>query len=163
MGLDMYLERMPRQIYGRNNVEYHNAVEVGYWRKANQIHNWFVEHVQDGIDDCDYHKEVTKEILEELLDTCTKVYESCSMMIGPVKNGSVYKNGEWSDCIEPGKVVIDATVAKELLPTTSGFFFGSTDYDEYYVDDIAQTIDIITKVLKTTDFDKEMIYYCSSW
>ena len=26
---------------------------VGYWRKQNAIHNWFVENVQDGIDDCD--------------------------------------------------------------------------------------------------------------
>jgi hypothetical protein len=26
--------------------------EVGYWRKANQIHHWFVENVQDGQDDC---------------------------------------------------------------------------------------------------------------
>jgi hypothetical protein len=24
---------------------------VGYWRKANAIHRWFVEHVQDGNDD----------------------------------------------------------------------------------------------------------------
>ena len=26
--------------------------EVGYWRKANQIHNWFVTNVQHGEDDC---------------------------------------------------------------------------------------------------------------
>ena len=38
--------------------------QVGYWRKANQIHNWFVENVQDGEDDCCYHNEVTKEYLE---------------------------------------------------------------------------------------------------
>ena len=51
----------------------------------------------------------------------------------------------------------------ELLPTTSGFFFGGTDYDEYYVNDIKETIDIVTKVLETTDFEKEMVYYVSSW
>ncbi len=26
--------------------------EVAYWRKANAIHKWFVENVQDGQDDC---------------------------------------------------------------------------------------------------------------
>ena len=26
--------------------------EVGYWRKANAIHKWFVDNVQDGNDDC---------------------------------------------------------------------------------------------------------------
>ncbi len=155
----MFLEKMPRGK--KPNGEF--AEEVGYWRKANMIHDWMVEHVQDGFDDCCYHNEVTKEILEELLDTCTKVYESCTMILGPVKNGQMHKDGEWVDCIEPGKVVIDPTVAKELLPTTSGFFFGSTEYDEYYVEHIANTIDIITQVLETTDFDKEMIYYVSSW
>lgn len=44
--------------------------QVGYWRKANHIHNWFVENVQDGEDDCRYHGEVTKEDLEELLVSC---------------------------------------------------------------------------------------------
>ena len=65
--------------------------------------------------------------------------------------------------MEPGKYVKDSSVAEELLPSTSGFFFGSTDYDEYYVDDIKNTIDIINKVLETTDFDTQMLYYGSSW
>ena len=159
MGLDMYLERMPRGV----KPNYELGIEVGYWRKANMIHDWFVNHVQDGIDDCGYHNEVTKEILEELLDTCTKVYESCTMIVGQVNNGSVYENGKWTACLEPGKVVIDPTVAKELLPTTSGFFFGSTDYDEYYVNKIENTIRIINEVLETTDFETEAIYYISSW
>lgn len=159
MGLDMFLERMPRGE--KPNCEF--AEEVGYWRKANAIHNWFVDHVQDGYDDCRYHNEVTKEVLEELLDTCTKVYTSCTMMLGKVKNGAMIKDGEWVDCFETGGVVIDPTVAKELLPTTSGFFFGGTDYDEYYVDQIENTISIINQVLDTTDFDNEMIYYVSSW
>ncbi len=30
------------------NLEFH----IGYWRKANAIHNWFVQHVQDGKDEC---------------------------------------------------------------------------------------------------------------
>lgn len=106
--------------------------QVGYWRKANQIHNWFVEHVQDGVDDCCYHHEVTKEDLEELLDTCHEV-------------------------------LCNHDLAELRLPTQCGFFFGCTEYDEYYFDDLKNTIDIITKILETTDFDKEMIYYVSSW
>jgi hypothetical protein len=154
------LEKVPRG----KSPSYEISEEVGYWRKANMIHNWFVEHVQDGIDDCRYHNEVTKETLEELLDTCIKVYESCTMIVGTVKNGKMTdKNGEWVDCIEPGKVVIDPTVAEELLPTRAGFFFGSYDYDEYYVDKIENTIRIIKDVLATTDFDTEAIYYISSW
>ena len=137
--------------------------QVGYWRKANEIHNWFVKHVQDGIDDCGYHHEVTKEILEELLDTCQTVLNSCTLVLGQIKNGETFKDGEWVPIMEDGYTIADSSVAEELLPTQSGFFFGGTSYDQWYVDDIKDTIDIITKVLETTDFDKEMIYYVSSW
>ena len=138
--------------------------EVGYWRKANEIHNWFVENVQDGEDDCCYHNEVTKETLEELLDICQTVLNSCELITGKVENGySFDENGNRVYNYIDGTVVKDPSVAQELLPTQSGFFFGGTSYDEWYVADIKDTIDIITKVLKTTDFDKEMIYYVSSW
>lgn len=143
---------------------YHTIHEqVGYWRKANAIHEWLVNHVQDGEDDCCYHQEVTKGVIEGLLDTCEKVYNSCTMMLGYVKNGEQCVDGKWKSIYEVGKTVIDSSVADELLPTASGFFFGSTDYDEYYVKDIEYTIDLCRRILDTTDFDKEMLYYVSSW
>ena len=145
--------------YGTNSIIEH----VGYWRKANQIHNWFVNNVQDGEDDCNYHNEVTKEKLEELHDTCIAVLESCVMINGKVKNGYTMEHGEWKANYEEGKVVIDSSVAEELLPVSTGFFFGSDEYDEYYVNDIVETIKIINEVLKETDFEKQAIYYRSSW
>lgn len=146
--------------YGRNRI----IDEVGYWRKANQIHNWFVEHIQDGVDDCNYHREVTEEDLEELRDTCIKVLESCVMTYGKVKNGEQYtKENGWETIYENGKIVIDPSVAQELLPNRSGFFFGSTEYDEYYVESLVDTIKIINKVLEETDFETQAIYYVSSW
>ena len=137
--------------------------EVGYWRKANQIHNWFVDHVQNGIDDCGYHNEVTKEMLEKLLATCMLVLNSCEMADGEINNGYEFKDGTRVPITTEGKYIVNPAVAAELLPTASGFFFGSTDYDEYYVADIQNTIDIINTVLETTDFDTQMIYYASSW
>ena len=116
--------------------------QVGYWRKANHIHNWFVEHVQGGVDDCGYHEEVTKETLEWLLDVCQEVLDNCEVIDG---------------------VVTNADFAEDLFPTQHGFFFGETEYSEWYIDDIKETIDIITKALETTDFETQMIYYVSSW
>jgi hypothetical protein len=46
--------------------------QVAYWRKANQIHKWFVDNVQDGEDDCREYS-VDREQLQKLLETCTKV------------------------------------------------------------------------------------------
>lgn len=42
--------------YGFNSI----AEDVGYWRKANAIHAWFVKNVQGGVDNCQSH-EVSKE------------------------------------------------------------------------------------------------------
>ena len=64
---------------------------------------------------------------------------------------------------EDEKHVKDSSVAEKLLPTTLGFFFGSHEYDEWYVEDIKHTIDVINKVLETTDFETQMVYYGSSW
>lgn len=46
--------------------------EIATWRKANQIHHWFVETVQNGKDDmCSY--EVSKENLQDLYTSCVNV------------------------------------------------------------------------------------------
>lgn len=95
---------------------------VGYWRKANAIHQWFVDNVQEGRDECQ-ESYVTKEQLQTLLETCKKVKEA-SVLVNETE-------------------IKDASVAKELLPSQSGFFFGGTEYDQYYLDDINQTIEIL--------------------
>lgn len=46
--------------------------EFGYWRKANAIHNWFVENVQDGVDNCGNYY-VSMEKLKDLLVLVKKV------------------------------------------------------------------------------------------
>lgn len=38
-------------------------------------------------------------------------------------------------------------IAHEKLPTQSGFFFGSTEYDDYYFETINYTIELFEKVL----------------
>lgn len=158
MGLDMYLLK---KIYIGANFE-HNEIageinitkggepfkinmnkvtyvieDWGDWRKANAIHQWFVENVQEGKDDCrEYY--VSEDKLKELLDICNQIKAN-------------------------------PTLAPELLPTQGGFFFGSTDYDEYYWDDIDLTISIIENAIQDREVvnDKEYIrgdiYYSSSW
>ena len=190
MGLDMYLEKCDRRAWGykdfnideikENKPELYKEIqpflttrgkyvqwesifaEVGYWRKANAIHKWFVENVQDGNDNCDYY-EASKEQLEELLAICNTVKSSTKMEHNYVKNGERFENGMWCPIVEEGDTIANPEVAEELLPTQSGFFFGSTDYDQYYMQDIEDTIEILTRALQETDFDREMIVYTSSW
>ena len=135
---------------------------VAYWRKANQIHDWFVENVQDGNDDCDMY-EVDKWQLEDLLHTCQIVKENSKLIDGKVKNGQTLVDGKWVDIIEDGRLIEDPSVARELLPTSVGCFFGSTEYDQWYMEDIDYTIDALTKLISETDFDNEVVAYQSSW
>lgn len=132
------------------------------WRKANQIHNWFVGNVQNGVDDCDAN-EVSKEQLEELLEICTNVLAHSKLIKGKVINGYTFENGKKVPIYQKGKTISDPSYAAEHLPSSSGFFFGSTDYDQWYYEDVKYTSEKLKEVLKQTDFDKEIVYYSSSW
>lgn len=59
------------------------------------------------------------------------------------------------------EIVADHDKASDLLPTQGGFFFGNTDYDEYYFMDIDDTVKQLKEALKL-DSDWEF-YYQSSW
>lgn len=134
--------------------------EIGYWRKANHIHKWFVKNVQGDTDDCGVYP-VTKNQLRELYELCRKVKKECNLVDGIVNNGYSYANGIKTYNTKPGKVLENPEIAEKLLPTQEGFFFGSTDYDEYYMQDIESTIDIIEPLLKKEEQDT--FYYHSSW
>jgi hypothetical protein len=166
MGLDMYLVKKTyiganyehRKVTGKIDIKIggqpvkinfkrlSEIVEhVGYWRKANHIHKWFVDNCQDGEDDC-REAYVSKEQLQELLDTCKKVLKAKTAK----KGKKVAVKGEVEE------------TAEDLLPPQSGFFFGGTEIDENYYNDIKDTIKIIEGLLKE-GIDNASIYYQSSW
>jgi hypothetical protein len=105
------------------------SINVAYWRKANQIHKWFVDNVQDGEDNCgEYY--VSREKLKELLTTCRQ---------------ALFKK-------DPS----------ELMPS-AGFFFGSYDIDQYYWQDIKDTIKQIAPLIENDEYKDLSYYYQSSW
>lgn len=73
-------------------------MELMYWRKANAIHRWFVENVQDGKDDCgEYY--VSMENLILLRDTCKQVIDNPSLGEGllPTADGFFFGNTEYDE------------------------------------------------------------------
>lgn len=108
------------------------SLKVGYWRKANAIHNWFVEQHADGVDNC-RQIYVSLDDLKELKGLCLEV-------------------------------LADHKKAESLLPSTGGFFFGSTDYDEWYYKDLEETVRIIDKaVMMDIKYSGLDFYYRASW
>ena len=59
------------------------------------------------------------------------------------------------------RILNDRNLASELLPTQEGFFFGSTEYDEYYFGDLEETVRIIDDALSCGD--EWTFAYQSSW
>jgi hypothetical protein len=61
-------------------------------------------------------------------------------------------------------IVLQPSMAGDVLPTQPGFFFGSYDYDDWYMEDMKETIDIIDHVLKVfpeDDWDWSFVYHAS--
>lgn len=110
-------------------------VEVGYWRKANQIHKWMVDNVQGGEDNCASYC-TSIEQLNELLKIC-------------------------SDILAEQDKEKQVKLAEETLPPQSGFFFGSTEIDEGYMQDLKRTVEIINNLKKLPE--ECSLYYSSSW
>lgn len=199
MGLDMYLIKAKRKR-GRISKRIHDIDDVyddysfiGQWRKANHIHKWFVDHVQDGFDNCEFYQ-VTKEQLIELRDTCKKVIDASTLVDGKVIGSYGFKKkfiffgpAVSKPNYVKGLRIKNAKVAKELLPCQAGFFFGTTDYDEWYYNNTMYTMNLINDILNgevvvkdytysekdnkyvevertyKTDVDKDVYYYNSSW
>ena len=113
------------------------------WRKANAIHKFFVDEVQEGNDNCQRHY-VSRETLEELLDRITTILDIKTPVAREMK-------------------------AEELLPTDiEGCFFGTKEYDDWYYKDLEDTKKTLEKVFEYEEqaeagkcFDS--FYYQSSW
>ena len=60
-------------------------------------------------------------------------------------------------------VLDNHTIAKDVLPTRSGPFFGGTDYDEYYFDDVKIVREELFELWKGFDSDRDVVYVIMSW
>lgn len=113
------------------------SCNIAYWSKANAIHAWFVRECQNGNDDCQ-RSHVPREKLKTLRDLCVKITNQKS----PEKQRNM---------------------AEKNLPTQSGFFFGGTEYDEWYWSSIEYTAETLTKILESDKLKDHEFAYFASW
>ena len=91
------------------------AHDCGQFRKVNFLLPFFC--YEENCED----KEIRREELENLVSTCKKVLEAFEKRDNESDNEELW-----------------VTIAEKYLPTKSGFYFGSTDYDECYIDDVLE-------------------------
>jgi hypothetical protein len=137
--------------------------EVAYWRKFNALHGWFVNECGDGEDDC---KEVyvDESKIEELLVLLKQVQEK-------LNNSKIITTTakDWRGEDVEVKVYECADEVVDLFPPTQGFFFGGSDIDEWYKQDVDNTIEVLEELVKENEQGKELglyggdYYYRASW
>ena len=155
MGLDMYLyqnifigaEYEYRKVTGTIDIQADGkkididlsklsyvCERIAYWRKANAVHRWFVENLADGVDDCKPIN-VSSGDLIKLRDLCSSILAE--------------QEGEQRN-----------RKAMELLPPQEGFFFGSTEIDQGYYEDLQYTVKALSGIVP---FEADEYIYEASW
>jgi hypothetical protein len=139
------------------------VVEIIDWRKENHIHAWFVHNVQGGEDRCE-DAIVSKEKLAEFVRLCNEIVEGCKLVDGDVFVGRMGTATGMQDMFEPGKVLSEDSkaLAERLMPTQSGFFFGSTQYSIWYLKSLQDAVAALEPVLEKMAEDDTIVYW-SSW
>ena len=120
----MYIYKAKKNDKG-DRGEWKLGEELIYWRKANQIRKWIVDNLGYNEDaDCEFFP-IDKDDFENLIFDITKILE----------------------CNKNERHVM----AESIMPTSSGFFFGGTEYDEWYFKDLEYTKDEVQKVIDNWD------------
>ena len=114
--------------------------QVGYWRKFNALHNHIVENYADCRDECQQIG-LHEDDLREILNTLNQAKDVLDRNV--------------SDEVKADKL-------SRILPTSEGFFFGATEYGDYYEECVDYTISVLTDLLDECD-DDCTFYYQASW
>lgn len=138
--------------------------EVGYWRKFNALHGWFVENCGGGKDECqEIYVENGK--MEELLKTLKQVQGVMNKSRKFVKTLT-----DWNNSPYDVEVYECEDEVRELFSPTEGFFFGGGEIDEYYKHQVDSTVELIENLLKEVDRTDSVkglysgdFYYQASW
>ena len=117
--------------------------KVAYFRKVNLLLPFFgySENCSDLI--------ITKDQVEDLIGTCSNVLDYFSNLYELNSFKEYYDKQEWIE------------YCQETLPNQDGFFFGSYEYDECYIDKVQRVKKIFQEVIENVDWERQdLVMYC---
>lgn len=132
--------------------------QIGYWRKFNALQAFFENRVESDYELC-HGIYVYEDTIKELISTFNKILKdikTCETEEIQYCNG--WCNGEKT---YDTKEVYKSQVAQELLPPGDGFFYGSQEIDEWYVEDIKYSLKLFKKALELMKLGYDIIYEAS--
>lgn len=127
-------------VVGEDNIVDNFYNNEFYWRKFNALHYWMVNNYDGDEDDCEAHRLSVEKFLEvyDILKKIVEIFppeeewEEIEEKFGNSDETYIYKEPIITDEL---REKLDA-----LLPPQSGFFFGSTHYDDWYFGHVKRTI-----------------------
>lgn len=123
--------------------------EVCYWCKFNALHKYINDNFNDHDNDNCVRIDLEIEDIEKILEIAKEIKKKVKLI---------------DDEIDKPEI------CEKLLPTEDGFFFGSTKYDDYYMENIDKTIEQLERVIEEHEKLLEMVecrwdisYYYEAW
>lgn len=122
------LKEFAKQIDANNFMSKETKYQVGYWRKVNSIHHWFVEECAEGEDNCrpiyvPLHKlQELKELVDKVLANRTKANE-----LLPNQKGFFFGSQDYDEWYFK-----DLEYTQEILNDVIKFVKEHDDYDIIY-------------------------------
>lgn len=144
MGLDMYLIEVPKEELPKDFDDYIQKDEKAYEKSSNYGRVVAVWRKANMIHNwfCGHCEELENEVLYKVtLDNLKELLETIE------------------DVLESKKV----STARRELPTCSGFFYGSTEYDDWYWEYLKDSKKYIEDVINSFDPDTDGLIYYASW
>ena len=102
------------------NVRYIEEL-FGEFRKFNALHAYVVDNFGGGVDEC--------QVIYLDIDNLIQIHEMLSLVKESLSIG-------------------DKVIASQTLPPSEGFFFGSTEIDEWYEKDVNEAVEVFGKVIE---------------
>jgi len=168
MGLDMYLFSAPK-IEG---LELNEILRANiYLLRLEKENNELYLKVKDYVQQIEEFGHTRKSLLTEVM-YWRKANHIHYWFVENVFGGKdeslasseVTKQQIFNLCRHCDIVLNNETKANEFLPTMSGPFFGSLNYDSFYFEETKRTHDELRKLLISPDFfEKNYLLYQCSW
>lgn len=143
--------------------------EIIYWRKANAIHNHLLKNSLEFDKEIPYedynckYLTILSETLIDLRDRCQIILDNSEIVDGDIEVSKIFRDDKIIPVYAEGKIIKDSKIAEYLLPTRDGFFHGSMDYDEYYIESLKYTIEDLNELFEQDGWDDYIYLYYPYW
>jgi hypothetical protein len=185
MGLDMYLELVPKVDSMEELQEMETRLSKAYYKnkleselkkiqKEKGFKNPISYKVSEWIPNKEKYEEYNKECHSPKISLRTeagywrKFNALHSWFVDKCQDGidecqSSFVNEELLKELLYSLANLNKENADDILPTQSGFFFGGTEYDEYYFEQVDELKLFLFSLFEENDLEETRLVYTASW